>query len=251
MQLKLVIVGGNAEEWIDRCLSSVSNQIDSNWEACVVLDPVGDKTIERAQKYASDKIKVIANETQQFQNLNFLKAIKQLDPDDEDVIVLGPDADDWLYNNKALATVRKYYETYPKLLATYGGLARFMNNKLQFFSDKIVQKHKTFSKEQFDSGIRKYWSGCHLKTMKYKLFKRIKYEDILDPQGKPLQVNGDMAVMVPIFEMARFDRTKRINEIIYVYNHSTPFMDEKCKKEEQLITRAYLESKTPYERFKD
>ena len=122
---------------------------------------------------------------------------------------------------------------------------------IQFFSEKVVQNHKTFTEQQFKQGIRKFWSGCHLKTVKYKLFKRIKYEDILDPQGEPLQVNGDMAVMVPIFEMAGFDRVKRINEILYVYNHSTPFMDEKCKKDEQLRIRAYLESKPPYERFED
>jgi len=52
---KIIIVGGPAEGYIERCLQSVLSQPEY-FQAQVVLDPVGDKTYEQAKKYECDRI---------------------------------------------------------------------------------------------------------------------------------------------------------------------------------------------------
>ena len=50
---KIVVVGGPAENYIERCIKSILSQTEK-FDAQIVLDPVGDDTYIRAKKYECD-----------------------------------------------------------------------------------------------------------------------------------------------------------------------------------------------------
>jgi hypothetical protein len=74
----------------------------------------------------------------------------------------------------------------------------------------------------------RWWRHSHLKTFRYFLFKGIKDEDLRDTQtGNYYTVAGDMALMFPMVEMAGPAHSRYLDKILYVYNQSTPYNDEK------------------------
>ena len=59
------------------------------------------------------------------------------------------------------------------------------------------------------------------------MWKHIKDEDLRGYDGKYLQTAWDIAIMLPILEMAGFSRSKYIPEKLYTYNQETPHNDYK------------------------
>jgi glycosyltransferase involved in cell wall biosynthesis len=223
---KIIIVGGPAENYIERCLNSIVNQSLTNWEAAVVLDPVGDKTYEKAVNFRSPKIKVVRNEKQMFALPNILKSIALLEPSDEDVLVTV-DADDWLEGPNALATLDGYYQREPNLLVTHGSWQSYPNQG-------AITNNGAYSELDFKVGIRKVgFRASHLRTFKYKLWKRIKEDDLKDENGNFYPSAWDLSFMWPLIEMAGVHRVRFIPEVLYSYNQETPFNDAKVRLEEQ------------------
>ena len=236
---KIVVVGGPAEDYIDRCLESLLAQEIKDWEACVVLDPVGDLTYERAKKFESSKIKVIKNDEKMFALPNILRSIKELNPDDEDVIITV-DADDWLEGTKALSVVDTYYKRNPELLVTHGSWQQYPN-------PGEITNNGAYNEVEFRNGIRRYpFRASHLRTFKYKLWKRIKEEDLKDGDGDFYTSAWDLSFMWPLLEMAGVRRVKFIPEVLYNYNQETPYNDAKVRLEEQCRLTDYIARLQPY-----
>src|SRR5262245_42432068 len=97
---RIVIPGGFAEAWIDRCLESVLGQTDTDWRAVVVLDPVGDGTAERARRFESAQLRVVVNDEPAGALANIVTGVRLHECDDDDVVVTL-DADDWLHHQHA------------------------------------------------------------------------------------------------------------------------------------------------------
>jgi len=241
---KIIIIGGPAENYIQRCLNSIINQDLEDWEACVVLDPVGDGTYEKAKEFSSDKIKVILNEERMFALPNIIRCVKELNPSDEDVLVTV-DADDWLEGPSALTKLDDYYKRNPELLVTHGSWQQFPNR------DEITN-NGAYSEIDFRKGIRKVpFRASHLRTFKYKLWKRIKEEDLKGPDGKFYPSAWDLSFMWPLLEMAGIKRVQYIPEVLYNYNQETPFNDAKVRLEEQCRLTDYQAGLTPYQYAED
>ena len=85
----------------------------------------------------------------------------------------------------------------------------------------------------------------HLKTFKYHLFKKINRTDLLDNNGKHFTMAGDLALMLPMLEMAAF-KSKFISDILYVYNRSNPINEDKVKHSLQLKIEKYIRAKNRY-----
>jgi predicted SAM-dependent methyltransferase/glycosyltransferase involved in cell wall biosynthesis len=239
IHFKIMVVGGPAEKYIDKCLSSIAEQNYKNWSCQVILDPVGDKTYENSLKNQSEKIKIQLNETRQYNVANFLTASKLLQPADNDVLVMI-DADDWLSSPESLSIEASYYAKNPNLLVTHGSW--------EAYPVPNVTNNIPYSVQDFKNGIRAVpWRGSHLRTCKYKIWKLIKDEDLRDSDGKYFTVTGDLALMFPMLEMAGYERVKFIPEILYVYNQETDFTDEKLRHGTQLSIETYLRGRPPYE----
>lgn len=236
---KIVIVGGPAENYIERCLNSIVNQDHTDWEACVVLDPVGDRTYEKAKRFESDKIKVILNDTKMFALPNILKSIGELKPSAEDVIVTV-DADDWLEGTGALSILDSYYKRNPDLLVTHGSWQQFPN-------PNEIHNNGAYCEIDYRIGIRRVpFRASHLRTFKYKIWEKIRIEDLKGPDGEFYKSAWDLSFMWPLLEMAGVKRVKFIPEILYNYNQETPFNDAKVRLEEQCRLTDYQAGLSPY-----
>lgn len=235
-KFKFLIVGGYAENYIERCLQSIVDQDYPYWKAQVVLDPV-DGSYERALKFKSNKIDIIKNLERKYNIANFIKAMSLLELEDEDVLVMV-DADDWLANSSVLSTLNSYYARQPDLLLTHGSWEPYPNpNRTNNFA---------YSKEDFDKGIRNVrWRGSHLRTCKYKLWKYLRDETLRDGDYY-FTVAGDLAIMFPLLEMAGYNRVQFIPDILYIYNQESAFNDEKKHLQEQKQNEAKLRRMAPY-----
>jgi hypothetical protein len=240
---KFMVVGGPAENYIEKCLNSIKNQDYPNWSAQVVLDPISeDKTFEKAMKFNGDKIKVHLNETRNYNIANFFKAVELLNPSDDDILIMI-DADDWLSGPHVLSILKRYYEANPDLLLTHGSWRSYPN-------PGVPNNNYAYTEQEFQVGIRRVrWKGSHLKTFKYKLWKQLKKEDLVYENGEYYKASGDLAMMYPLLEMAGFKRIQFIPEILLIYNQETSSSDEKIHREEQLNVEQIVRTKTPYKQI--
>lgn len=237
---KIAVVGGPAEKYVILCLQSLRAQTITDWQARVVLDPVGDRTYEDARSVLDPRISVVLNKERRYALWNMCEAIDGMSPADDDVIV-SIDADDWLNRADSLEVVKGAYDSDPKLLLTYGSWVSFPNPNANT-NTKIP-----YTEDDFNGNIRKKpWRASHLKTFKYRLWKHINRKDFEDPRGGYFRVAWDLAFMWPMLEMAGYHRTKWIQEKIYVYNQQTPYNDAKKFLKDQMFFTNYIAAMPPY-----
>lgn len=224
INFKVIIRGRNCKAYIHDCLNALLKQTYGNWSATIILDAPEDESYKTVKEYEKNKqIKIFLNKKRKGVAANIYKGIKLACAEDEDVIVIY-DADDELTKD-ALATVAKAYKN-NKILATYGSYWRF----------DIKRKTKTSKPYNKNKPIRKQkWHGSHLKTFKYKLYKHLPKEYLKDSNGEWYQAASDLALMIPLLELAGLDRTKHIKKCIYKWRR-TPFktrghLQKRCKKE--------------------
>lgn len=111
----------------------------------------------------------------------------------------------------ALARVAHVYEKYPDTLVTYGSYKK----KSKGDRTKISQAYPK------GADVRKYpWHASHLKTFRACLLPHVKPEWFQDSKGKWLQAASDVALMLPLMELAGLDRCRHIHEITYAWNDS-------------------------------
>lgn len=72
------------------------------------------------------------------------------------------------------------------------------------------------------------WCATHLKTFYVGLFRQISDSD-LRFYGEYIDPAGDVALMVPMLEMAGPKHAKFIEDILYLYNGANPMNDVKIK----------------------
>jgi len=236
---RIVIPGGPAEEYVERCLDSLVGQSERDWRAQVVLDPVGDRTYEKALRYRSDRIAVVRNDEPACALANIVKGVDLLGCADDDVVVTV-DADDWLRHADALAIVRSYYERFPQTLVTHGSWVFYPG-----YRDGT--NNRPYLPYEFETGLRRHvFKGSHLRTMKYKVFRRIRDEDLRDRNGRYFRSAGDMAITFPALEMAGPSRVTFVAERIYVYNRETPYGEMRLRAREQRAMGLEICLKRPY-----
>lgn len=240
MKFRFMVIGGPAEGYIHRCLSSILEQKNPNWTAEVVLDPVGDKTYEQAKTHECPKLRVRLNEKRMYALPNLMKARNLLSPDPEDVLITL-DADDWLYTPYALDVLGAYYAMRETWL-THGSWVSFPNP-----ADNT--NNAPYSRQDFSVGIRKVpFRASHLRTFKAKLWDAIDKEHFKDAEGKYFQTAWDLAFMFPMLEMAGFDRVRFIQHDLLMYNQETPFNDGKLYLRQQMFYTDYIAAMPSYSR---
>ena len=163
--------------------------------------------------------------------------------EDEHVIVVL-DGDDWLYNPDVLKILDKTYDQ-GDCLMTYGSYVEWPAKERGKFSRKLpdnVIKHKLFRQS--------HWMTSHLRTFKYRLWKNIKREDMLDETGEIYAMAGDLPVIFPMLEMAE-ERSQYIEDILHVYNRSNPLNEDKVDHPLQLSIDREVRSKPVYPRLEE
>lgn len=237
----IVIPFYNVEQWIKTCLSSVKKQIYTNY-VCIVTDDIStDKSSNIVQNYikSDDRFIFIKNTEKKYALKNIYDSILIANPADEDIIVTL-DGDDWFENENVLSVLNSYYQNNDCLM-TYGSYREFPSNLIGKYSKQIPQVIID------NNSYRNYeWCSSHLRSFKYKLWKRIDKNDLLDTDGKFYRMAGDLSFMFPMLEMAG-NRAKYINDILYVYNLDNPFNDHKIDNTLQLTLEKQIRNKKKYD----
>jgi glycosyltransferase involved in cell wall biosynthesis len=186
-----------------------------------------------ACEYAAldSRINVYINKNHKGLAANMWRGMKLANPEPEDVIA-WLDADDELFEG-ALKIVAKKYEKKPDLLVTHGSYWR------------MDLKRRTKMSRPYKKSFRKEsWRGSHLKTFKYKLMEHFPKEYLKDKKGKWYQAASDVALMIPIFELAGLDRVKFIRKYTYKWRMT----NNKTRAKLQLRNKREIMAKKPLER---
>lgn len=158
--------------------------------------------------------------------------------DDEDILAFI-DLDDFLCDENALQIIQDTYAEYPECLLTYGTHINLSSNKVGKFNGEYGP----------DESVRHSpWRASHLKTCKYKLWKKLPEEVLKWPDGRWFKCAADRTFMMPLIEMAGWDRTRHIDWRLYCYDDTNPQSVWKTKKYESIETREYIEAMPSLER---
>lgn len=214
----IVIPSYNNKAWYEKNLHSVLMQTYHNYRVVYINDCSTDETGELVDRYikehaAQNIVKVINNSQRQGALANIYAAVHQCS--DKEVMVLL-DGDDWLAHEDVLLKLSEEYAKNKSWLV-YTQFVQWPKN------DPGWNKAVSLRAYQAAHSPRDY-SPSHLRTFYAGLFKKIHYEDLLH-EGAFFAMTWDMAIMLPMVEMASNGHVKFLPEVMYIYNHSNPLSD--------------------------
>jgi glycosyltransferase involved in cell wall biosynthesis len=242
-RFKIVVPTYNTENWIQRCLLSIRNQVHTNFE-CIIYndastDQTGQKIDEFIRHFNDSRFSVVHNDTNRKALHNIINGFNELDAkSDPESVLMIVDGDDYLFCEYSLSLVDQAYNQSNALL-TYGSFIHWPTGEVSFprnFPPEVVR----------DNSYRSYkFISSHLRTFKSKLWYSIKDEDLRDEDGSYFKTAWDVAFMIPMLEMAA-GRFVYIPNILYVYNRWNPLSDDVINSADQNRVDQLVRSKMPY-----
>ncbi len=216
-QFVIIVPSYNNELYARRNLDSLINQQTKQpYTIKLINDCSTDKTGSIMDEYAKKYpfITVQHNTERRGALENTYNAVMALK---DDLIAVIVDGDDSLAHNKVLQRLEEVYSN-SNVWVTYGQFVFYPSGNwgttYEIPEDALVNKQ-----------VRTIvYVAQHLRTFKAGLFKKIRKEDLM-LNGKFYEVNADMAVMIPLLEMAGPTHSKFISDILYVYNYTNPLCD--------------------------
>lgn len=209
----------NAEEYIERCILSVTSQDYNNYTFYIIDDNSSDKTKDIIKQY--DNVVLIENDENKGSLYNQYHTIMKYCTDDDIVILL--DGDDALINNNSIF---KYYnELHDDYDFTYGSCWSAADNIPLIAQDypNEVKINKTYRNHKFTWGI----PYTHLRTFKKYLLNDINTDNFMR-DNEWIKVSGDVPLFYTLIEQADPNRVKAVKEIFTLYNDINPINDFKA-----------------------
>ena len=209
MKFRAIITCRNAEQWVEKCLRSVLEQQGGH---DVLIDFTDDAStddtllpVARVVNTARPINRIV--ETKNDRRLGALENIWhaiQRSRDDEVCILIG--GDDWLSSPQALTRIAQEYAD-PNVWLTYGQQWPFGGQSVRarvMDSDKDARNHD--------------FVWCNPLTWRAPLGKKIRKQDFCFADGTFFPSSGDVALTIPMIEMAGLERIRCIEDVIYFYN---------------------------------
>ncbi len=230
--LVVVSTSDNAEEWCERCLSSVAYQT----VACRHIYVSDDKaTLDAARQLVAKRgwthVEVRDGCGQHVQNL--IDAIGSLSPE---TVVVWLDGDDWLARPDALEIVALAYED-PNVWLTFGQFRWWPSGELGFAAEYPAHVVAANSYRLW------HWLATILRTFRAGLFHQLDYADLLLSNGSCV----DQLLMLPMLELAGA-RHRFIPHVLAEYN-AAHFPRISAKNEETELRR--LRARQPLARLEE
>lgn len=235
----ILICSYNNSPWVKQNILSALNQNYEKYRIIYVNDASTDDTLknlkETIKNHPKEKIvEIIDNKNNQGALANIYNVIHNLVDDSEIVCTL--DGDDMLADHRTLSFLDKIYSFKNKTIWLTYGQWRYLSGELANMCNQY-DLSKSFRAQGF--------FASHLRTFYSWLFKNIKKED-LQYQGEFFDVAWDVAIMMPMLEMARYHHLF-IPKILYLYNCANPLSDFRIKPKRQSFFCDYILGKDPYQ----
>jgi glycosyltransferase involved in cell wall biosynthesis len=225
VRFRVLMRARNAQDYIGKAIGSIVSQGYPGWLCTVALDAPTDRTYFKAMNCAIPRSRFTMKLQKEHLGLvgNLVSALDWMELDPEAVVAMV-DGDDYV-SPDALRVVAKVYEKYPDTLLTYGSYVKVSKGC----------KTKTSKAYPGDADVRTYrWHGSHLKTFKAKLWNALPKEHLMH-DGIWLPAASDLAIMIPMMEIAGLDRCRHVKQAIYYYRDKTPQktnvnLQKKCER---------------------
>lgn len=205
----IVIVGYNNGASAAKTLSSVFFQKYENYRVIYIDDASSDGSYDFCRDIIYDsselgRFTIVRNEARLGTLANICRAVQTCA--DEEIVVLMQ-GEDRLAHEWVLERLNAYYAD-PDLWLTYGQYCDYPTYQMGICHG---YKERLFRHQPF--------FASHLKTFYAALFKKVREADFIY-QGKFLPACADMAIMVPMLEMAK-DHFRFIPEVLYIANRES------------------------------
>jgi hypothetical protein len=199
------------EEWLKECVHSVKIQ---------TLSSVHHVIIDHDNKGACR---------------NHFEALQKIDPSPNNIII-HLDGDDKFINHRALEVIKQAYLN-PSIWVTYGNYVSRQGSVCR----PLVQ-------EPFRASmLTKGWRWSHPRTFRASLIPHLKESDMKDFQGNWLSSAADVAIFLPMLELAGNNRIKFIDEdLIYYRIHQNNDHASQEKLHDQMRCVITICQKLPY-----
>lgn len=243
-KFKIIVPFYNAEDWIQKCVNSLKNQNYKNFECHMIDDISTDASLELVKEAVEgdERFKIVKNKKKNYALKNIYEAIKSSNCADDDVIILL-DGDDWLASSHTLSTLANVYDS-SNCWMTYGSYVYNPHGVRGVEPSKYPQEIVQNNSFREDT-----WRASHLRSFKYKVWKKLKAKDLKDNNGSFYKMAYDQAIMLPLLEMCG-ERAEYVSETLYVYNKQNPLNVDKIKAQEQFKTAQEIRKKEKYDRLK-
>lgn len=214
----IIIPSYNNKSWYQKNLDSVLMQKYSHYHVIYLNDNSTDGTGDLVAAYLQEKDKdrkvFLVDNSQRIGALANIYRAVQFSQDNHVMVLL--DGDDWLAHENVLSKLAVAYANKKNWLV-YSQFLQLPMNEHGW--------NRTFTKSEYQSpNIPRNYSPSHLRTFYAGLFKKIKVED-LKHEGEFYSMTWDMAIMLPMVEMASDGHVQFISEVLYMYNHANPISD--------------------------
>ncbi len=238
----MIILTGfyNAEQYIERCLSSIMGQSYTDFTCYITHDLSTDNSVTLIKDMIKDDPRFILMpdaDKKLYQAGNFDRVIRYNQNISDNDVLIEVDGDDWLPHSNVFKKIAEVYSN-DNVWITNGSF-RYSNGSKGFSS-----------KQNLSPTLRQDRMTCsHLRTWRAFLWRAIKEEDLKDEQGNYWQWSGDLCFMFPMLEMAGDDHYVFIEDILYVYNAENPINEHKVNIAMVNDHATRIRQKQPYQRL--
>jgi glycosyltransferase involved in cell wall biosynthesis len=232
----IIICFYNARDYIRECIDSVLMQTHSNWLA-VCMD---DHSDDGSSTLLPDDPRLIKrfNENRLLALQNIYNAIVNsgIEYTGDDVICIL-DGDDKFLHPFALEIVQNYFRESPSCLLTFG----------QFITSFGRLGHcRPYSEWEFQQLRKTDYRASHLKAFKWTLYQEFLNQDrdlnsYKDSHGNFFSMTYDLALMLPLMEIAGFGNIRFNKHPIYwyrKYNRNDSTENGPLQKQIDLLVRS-------------
>lgn len=219
----------NAQNYIAKCIESVTTQNYDNYHMIVIDDNSSDNSYNVALDWATDKVTIISNKQNRGAIFNQLTAIQNYCEHNDIVMLL--DGDDSLVNNNEIFNYFNNIYSNNETEFTYGSCWSMVDN-IPLIAQHYpleVKQNKTYRSHKFNWNI----PYTHLRTFKAYLLDGIEESKFQNERGEWLKAGGDVAMFYNVIEKADPNKIKAISDIIVNYNDMNPLNDYKVNATEQ------------------
>jgi glycosyltransferase involved in cell wall biosynthesis len=217
-QFFVVIPSFKCDDYCIENIESVIRQTYPEWTAAVIIDgdpEDDDGAYQRLTQYVAkhglqQRITVCRNTSRRYSLANIHRAITTQCPSDDHIVVIL-DGDDYFLHERVLERIAQEYRD-PEVWLTYGqyrNMPAGTRGMCRPYPADIIRENR----------FREYpFIASHPRTFYAWLYKQIRLSDLYCGDWF-FRVTGDVAIMLPLLEMASRGHIRCIEEPLYAYRH--------------------------------
>jgi glycosyltransferase involved in cell wall biosynthesis len=238
----MVILTGfyNAEQYIERCISSIMGQSFTDFKCYITHDLSTDNSVKLVKEMIEGDDRFILiddNEKKLYQAGNFDKVIRNNSNISDDEVLVEVDGDDYLPDGNVLKRIDELYKDQNIWIAN--GSFRYHNGPVGFSSKQT----------NFNNLRTTNFTASHIRTWRAFLWRNIKEEDLRDENGDYWRWSGDLCFMFPMLEMAGEEHYTFMSDVNYVYNAENPINEHKVDMSMVTDHATRIRNKQPYQKL--